>query len=188
MSGGWLGGGCSAFLASQLILGREHFGTATPAHLPASPVTLGRRPVQEKDTTNGIFSLFGYGLSVTMYPYLKLLMRIPGSGLSRINCSELSLVPQHQYPAPHLSPLWAACTRIQMLTTVVELSDPEVKAVECPIIPKVIRFQSFLAPPSEKRAYLSHVWPKASGGSEGWPLRLPPSCKRNHLSSTLAQR
>ena len=57
--------------------------------------------MQEKDTTNGVFSLFGYGLSVTVYPYLELLKRIQGSGLSRINCSELSLVPQHQYPAPH---------------------------------------------------------------------------------------
>lgn len=140
MVGNW--GGGSAFLASQLILilGRQHFGTATPAHLPASPVTLGRRPVQEKETTNGLFSLFGYALSVTIYPYPELLMGIQVSELSRINCSELSLAPLRQYPAPHVpsSPLWAARTRIQMLTTAVGLSDPEVKAAECPLIPKVI--------------------------------------------------
>lgn len=57
--------------------------------------------MQEKDTANVVFSLFGYGLSVTVYPYSELLMRIQGSGLSRINCSELSLAPQHQCPAPH---------------------------------------------------------------------------------------
>lgn len=39
--------------------------------------------MREKGTTNGAFSLFGYGLSVTVYPYLELLMRIGGSGLSR---------------------------------------------------------------------------------------------------------
>lgn len=57
------GSASRTFLASQLILWGEDIGTATPAHLPARQVTLGRSPVQKIDTTSAAFSFWLWFIS-----------------------------------------------------------------------------------------------------------------------------
>lgn len=91
-------------------------------------------------------------------------------------------------PSPTLAPSGGCRHHIQMLTTTVGLSDPEVKAAECPLIPKVIWLQSFLPLPL-LNVLVCHTWAEASNRTErlaslSWLL---PSCKRNHLSSMMAQ-
>lgn len=156
--GWWVAGGRgSIFLASQLISERWDIGMGTPASLPSCPVTLGRSPVQKKETTNGAFSLLVYGLSIILYPFLEVLMRIWVAELSRVHCSSVQRLPlQCQYPHPH-SLLCAPSIRIQMLSTTVGFSDPEGKAAECPLIPKVILTPLTSSPPSVKYACLSHM-------------------------------